>query len=788
MDWYRRRPLFWWALALILGILFATVITEQITLVMSIGSAVVALIGLKNFSSLGGLYVALVILLLLLNGIFLATLHQVREHPILSDLAESDVKVHLTGTVMSVDSTRTGNYRSAVDLVALHDTKIKAQPFEVWLPRGSGAPEIGDTLQMLATIERYPLPRNPGQFNYRNYQQKRGRFFQGMIEYPWHLEIIPGFDTDLRESVLDIQDYIVQMFRSTMSQESADFASALILGKRDLLDETLVDTYSSMGVVHVMAVSGLHVGFVVLILLITARVFRLPFRYQVAFTMLGLFLYAALVDFRPSVVRASVMASVLLIAQVSEKRYDMLNLLGFAAIIILVFDPMQIYQLGFQLSFIAVLSIVTFYEKIEKWLNDHGLQISNLPTIGQYIAGLLIVSGAAFVGTAPITTYHFGILPLWGIIINLLVIPLIGVIVIGAFTVLISSVISMGLAGLYAEFPDLLIRLLNWILPTLHTHGVSAISLPHFHWLLVMIFYGVLVLSLLWRYQIARKISLFGTLIGLNILLLSYSGDTQSLRVTFFDVGQGDAALVEIPGHYTMLIDAGIRTTHGDRGKEVILPYLEYAGIRDIDVAVLSHPHNDHVGGFPAVLKKIRVQEIWDTRHSYSTQVMDEIRTLADSQKTKYRIVSAGFDTIIGTTKIHTFFPVSKHLNDNINDHSLVQRFSYGNTSVLFTGDIETDIDPFLVKYDSLLDADILKVPHHGSITSSSVDLLRSVSPEYAVVSVGYKNKFDHPSEHVLKRYSSFGIQTVLTRDVGAVIFESDGKNWRQIHWRHTRF
>lgn len=785
MDWYRRRPLLWWALCLIIGILIARILPVWALTGISVLAIIPgARILIRSESDILIHFIFLFLALLSLAGFrYVGT--TVIPNNLLSNLADREPRVMYTGIVSHVDSTASGLPYCQTIPLKLYEKPLTAQPVQVWIPRGASAPTVGDTLTGLGTFSRYPQARNPGEFDYRAYQSRNHRYFQFNIKYPWYLHSKDGSVGAWKNFVQSSRQQITDILHSTMSPESASFAGALILGNRDAVQKQLVDTYSSLGIIHVMAVSGLHVGFVTLILMVLAQLVRLSFKYQVVFAVLGLAFYAALVDFRPSVVRASIMAGVFLIAEASERRYDILNLLGFAAVIILLINPGQLFQLGFQLSFVAVLSIVLIYGQLEERLENIGITIAETPKPVQYFGGLLLVSFAAFIGTVPLTTYHFGMLPLWGILVNLIVIPVIGLVVISSFVVILTSLIWAPVGGLYAEFPDLLIRWMNRLLPALEQQGFAALHIPDYHWGVVLLFYIAIAIMLSWKFDITKRVAVYGGLVGVNLWLIFFPNDELNIRVTFLDVGQGDAAVVELPRETTVLVDAGIRTTHGDRGRDVIGPYLRRHGITDVDLAILSHPHNDHVGGFPWILRHFPVREIWDTHHEYSTQVMNEIQVLADSQGTRYRQITAGFDTLIQGTRFTTFFPVSQNLTENINNHSIVQRMEYGNTSILWTGDIEHEVDPRILHYDTLLRADLLKVPHHGSITSSTLPLIQSIAPKYAVVSVGQDNKFDHPSIEVLDRYREQGISPLLTMETGGVVFESDGKKWRRIHWRN---
>jgi len=782
LGWYRKRPLFWWGLLFSTGIIFARE-TPASTILVGSGLVVIFFLIAKFTSHQLHTFYAIIVLSVLFAGGLRYLNCEHRPNSILAHLANAENSVVLEGAILHSDSTRTGKNFYEVDPISVYNRSIQVKPIQVWLPENHPLITPGDTLRCVGVVNLFPRARNPGEFDYRKYQKIKQRYFQFSVRYPWEIQVRSGEPARFHRFVSSIQNKITTIIHQAFDPEPAAFASALILGKRDEINSEVINTYASLGIIHVLAVSGLHVGYVTLILLALLSLFPINFRTTVFLTIAGLVLYAAIVNFRPSVVRASAMASILLLAQASEQRYDILNLLGAAALVILVVNPLELFQIGFQLSFLAVLGIVVFYNRFETALETIGLSIGKLSKPLRYMLGLFLVSVAAFVATAPVTAYYFRMVPVWGLFLNLMVIPLIGVIVIATFVVLITGMFWPALSGIYAEVPNALIHLMNNILQFLYHSGFHAIHLPGFSAIFILIVYAILTTFLFIRMKNLVRYSFFGVLILVNVFIWK-PNPVHPLRITFLDVGQGDAALIESPHGKTMLIDAGIRTLESDRGADVIIPYLQYRGIDHIDIAVLSHPHNDHIGGFPSILRKYRVSEIWDSKHSYHTNVMHEVRTLSDSQGTRYHLIQAGFDTTIDQIHFRTFFPVSQEIDNNINNHSIVQRLTYEQTSVLFPGDIEAKVEPYVDRFGQQIHAQLLKVPHHGSITSSTTEFINTVDPKFAIVSVGADNKFDHPSDVVLKRYRRQESQLLLTRDEGAVIFQSDGFHWKQIHWR----
>ena len=785
MDWYRRRPLLWWAIAALIGTLAGAKDAPQLFILPVPGllSGILLIAGRRlNCAVLLATTLSCCLGLGYLRG--LQSVSTVP--PLLKELTRKEVEVIYTGIVTEVDSSRSGKKYLSTRSLRISEYRIDHASVQVWLPGDVSAPCPGDSIRCLTRIERFPAARNPGEFDYRKYQSRQGRYFQCGVHRPWHIRIMPGQTDPLPTRMSDLRRAGIRIYRKILSPQAAAFAAAVVFGYRTDLDPDLIAAYASLGVVHVMAVSGLHVGFIILILISIGNLLRLPYGGQVLFTVAGLLLYCGIVDFRPSVVRASVMAATLLGATLFQERYDLLNLLGAAALLIILIAPGQVFQLGFQLSFLAVLGIVSLYPVLESYLALIGWEIASSPKPIRWAAGLLLVSLSASLSTLPITAFHFGIVPVLGLIVNLLVIPAIGLIVITLYLSLIFSVIWLPAGLLYASLPDTLIGVLNLVLHLLNATPLRAMTVPGFHGYLTIPFYLLIALLFVWRHRILRWSILLCLVFLLDLWLFCQPVEPGKCRITMLDVGQGDAVLVEVPDQRPVLIDAGIRTITGDMGERVILPYLQHCGIRSLSVIIISHFDNDHAGGVPAVLTGVRVDELWFPSHSTGTPLEREVRSIADSLKIPIRSVAAGFDTVMGGLQIRTFAPPRARGMSDENNNSIVQKMKYGESSVLFTGDIELPAESMVALYGDLLRAHLIKVPHHGSNTSSSQRLIEQVCPEIAMISLAKENSFGMPSSAVLRRYTTMGTQTYLTMKEGAIILESTDAGWSRVHWREA--
>ncbi|MDO9547337.1 MAG: ComEC/Rec2 family competence protein, partial [Candidatus Marinimicrobia bacterium] len=285
-----------------------------------------------------------------------------------------------------------------------------------------------------------------------------------------------------------------------------------------------------------------------------------------------------------------------------------------------------------------------------------------------------------------------------------------------------------------------------------------------------------------------RKILVFGLLIYGNIIVWKTVFEKPQMTVTFLDVAQGDAALIQLPNKQTILIDAGDRTFRRDYGELVVAPFLKREGIRQIDALILTHPHSDHIGGAPTIIRNFKINQIWESGIIAGSRIYREIHTLADSLDIPVLTLNSGSMVIItDNLKLYFLHPSERFLEKhqrNYNDGSLVCKLVYGDISFLFTGDAEEDSEDYLRYWDDFLKSTIIKVPHHGSNTSSTLSFVNLIDPEYAVVSVGLNNKFRHPAQSTMERYRDSGSTIYRTDKDHAVQFQSNGKIVKVIDWK----
>ncbi len=643
----------------------------------------------------------------------------------------------------------------------------------------------GNHLCVKGIISKPRGRRNPGEFDYAKYLRNRGIVAIikindiNKIKILSHKSRFP--DYLINKIRLEINHTISTLYKGT----SQALVKALILGERHDIEKSIVNDFVNSGTVHVLAVSGLHVGFIVAIFLLILGRFGIFVRSFL--TIIGIVFFILISGSHPSVVRAGLMAILLIVAFLSGRDYNPLNVLAFTALIILIANPMQLFDAGFQLSFSAVLSILVFYPLFRNYI--YSLKLNSLL---QKLLLFISVSVSAQIGTLPFTLIYFHKLSLISIVSNIFAIPLIGLIVALAVTSLLFSVVSIQIASLYAILNTFFVNVLIVLTKMVSRFPSAYFSVYNFGIAKSIVYYVTIIAATYSLIKLGTRAKLMAlTLILFNFYLYSNLFNNNliqdnKLTVIAIDIGQGDAFIVHTPNGKNILIDAGNASKRFDNGKYVILPLVNYLEIDSLDAIFISHIDADHYRGSLSIIKENKTHLVYKPRLdlTYAKDIRYEKFLKQHNCKVNYygRKILKNFGCRIyilndTTNALYSTF--------DMNNRSGILKFVYGKTSVLFTGDLEKKGENFYTAaYGKFLNSNVLKVGHHGSKTSSSEAFLRAVSPQYAIISVGENNKFRHPNFEVLQRLNKFGIKINRTDKQGAVIFTSNGETIDFIDWK----
>ncbi|MGD9344344.1 MAG: DNA internalization-related competence protein ComEC/Rec2 [Candidatus Aminicenantes bacterium] len=549
---------------------------------------------------------------------------------------------------------------------------------------------------------------------------------------------------------------------NTLSHEGAIF-EALLLGERRRIPEAITRSLQDAGLYHLFAISGAHIAIFSFLLFSLFRLIRIPTRVSYSLLIAFLLFYVLLVEGRPSVLRATIMTVAFLLGKLLWRDINLINTLSFSAFFLLIVNPSSLFAPGFQLTFIATLSIILFYPRV----------INKLPRLPLRISEIFALSLTAQLGVLPVVIFFFNRVTFSGLFLNLAAIPLIALIMAIGYLFLPLSLLAPFLANILAKSASSLIDVLVGMC---HLHDQASLlswripSSPF--WIIggYYIFLGLLLLSAKYKKQ---RMAASGCFLLFLLILITYPFPSYSknLKVTIIDVGQGESILVELPGSQKMLIDGGgVPDDTFDIGENVVSPFLWRKGIQKIHYLVLTHPHPDHANGLKAVARNFKIGEFWEGFSVLEDETYARfIRTLPP--KTPRKRMFKGQIRTINDVHIRFLHPPKKepYVARVHNDFSLVMHLAYGSNSFLLTGDIGKEVEKTFVEEYGRLQSRVFKSPHHGSNSSSSWPFLKKVSPEIIVISVGLGNRYGLPSKDVLTRYSALGAKVYRTDRHGAV-------------------
>ena len=552
---------------------------------------------------------------------------------------------------------------------------------------------------------------------------------------------------------------------------------ALLLGERtDLLPE-VKDAMLRAGIYHVIAISGLHVGIVVLLVssLITAA--GPPRILRIGLAVICVLAYVLFTGARPSAQRAGVLLVVLSLVRYLQWKVDIPNCVCTAGVVLLLAFPHLAWDVGFRLSLAAVFGITLLVPQLYAGKRSGGA----LARIGEYIRVGLLASFAAQAATLPILLYHFGRASLMGILSNLIVLPLVTLAVAGGLEASAAVLLWERLGLVFMKGASAIVTLIIAVTSALTQHfdPVVFTGRPGIAKLLVYAcalgYLGLASPRIRRHWKLAVLIALYAFLV-----IPFFRGSREGMVMTFIHVGDGDACLVELENGETLMIDTGAGGGDYDAGRLEVLPLLAMKGLKRLDAIIITHSHNDHYGGLTALLDNVEIGRVIigaaDGEAGY-------LEVLARCAEGGIRIdgVTRGDTMRYGDAMIEIFHPSEAYLGDGIEDpnaQSVVFKLIYGETEFLFTGDVTPEVQRELMTHGFDLTCDVLKVPHHGAPGGLDSLHARTCGARYAVVSAGSRFA-SHPSPDVLDLLRASGALTLITKDHGAVTIVADGSSLR---------
>ena len=682
--------------------------------------------------------------------------------------------------------------------------------------------QYGDFIRFHTKIKKIQGFHNPGSFDYERNQNRRGLYVSGFVSDRAGIVLIrPDAASGLKLKLEGFRLYLKRLIEAHTPSPQREILQAMTIGNQKAIPQDVRDHFAKTGTSHILCISGLHVGivaasafFLFLLALKSSEYWMLKFniiKTATAAAMVPVLIYALVAGMGTPVLRSTLMTLAFLAALLIGRPKDLYNILAGAALIILIASPAALFEISFQLSFSAVFAILYAVEKLGKW--QVPLPSSTPRWISAGIGRIylfILVSAAAALGTLPIIAFYFNRVSAVTLIANLAAVPLLGMLaLIPAMIFILTSAFSASLAGFFISISSFFTGIAVKIIKELALLPWSSLNFVKPNAAEIALFYALMYFLIAALTPVSQKDFQevparrpFWIKIGLLICTALILADTaflvlkdeyfSHLKITAIDVGQGSSTLFQMPGGVNMLIDGGgFHDSSFDMGRAVVAPFLYAKRIRKVDIVVLTHPHPDHLQGLIHIVNAFDVREVWCTGLKADNDLYRLWKKTIAGPGIKVRTLSAQSPaTDVSGVNFQFLWPshppcpsVSGLPYKETNDASLVIKVTYGARRFLVTGDISASIEALLTASGKDLRSDVLFVPHHGSLSSSSPDFIRALSCRYAIISAGKNNVFRHPHPAVLERYRSAGVTIFRTNRDGAVSIDSDGQSLSVTPW-----
>ncbi len=698
---------------------------------------------------------------------------------------------------------------------------------------GESPPDLryGQRVELEARVRRIRNFQNPGAFDYEAYSARNFIYWTASVAPGNAVKILPGrCGSPFFAAIFALRTRALERIERLYPDNpyAMGMMEATLIGETHKLERVWTEDFRRTGTYHMLVIDGLHITVLAAFLLFLLRLCFLPEMTALAITASSAWLYALVSGWNAPAVRAAGGFTLYIVARYFYRRGRVLNLLAAAAILYLIFDPGQLFEAGFQLSFLAVAAIGAFAIPIleatsvpyarglrgihersrdprlpprvaqfrlelrllaetlhyyipvpEAWL-VRGMALA--ARVGYYAWELAVISTAIQIGLALPMAFYFHRISLTGFSANILVVPLLALVVpLGFIAVFLGWHLPAAIAGWLLAGGE---KVADWHLRFEPQWRVADPPL----WLAVA--FSAALLSLAWAMRRSRRCSWASVAAVLALFALIFwhpfppEVHPGQLELTAIDVGQGDSLLIAFPDSKLMLVDGGGVLSFGRRvkprldiGEDVVSPYLWSRSIRKIDVVALTHAHDDHARGLPSIIENFHPAELW-TGATPPSEAWSAVCEKAQAEKTRIVPMSAGRSFQFGGARIDVLSPPPDYTPKDApaNNDSLALRITFRERSFLLTGDMEKPMEQRALESGLPLRADILKVGHHGSNTSSTEPFLDAVRPVFAIISDGFENSFHHPSPLVLERLAEHHARVLRTDTDGLTTVRSDGR------------
>lgn len=752
-----KRPLLIAAIAYINGILIGVYLSESIPLFVILSIIVSLITSFKKNTYRNAICMYLIVMCISSIYVYNKNLNYESKYK-----KYDNKNISIEGTIISDIEEKEYNYTFTI--------RTKDDYFLVNLKKNKEeiSLEYGDKLQISGEYQEPNKARNYKGFDYKNYLKINKVY--GIIRVDLYTNIIIKHQKNLSNFKLlihKIREKLKQNIQELLTKETYALGIGILIGDNSRINEKIVEDFKNSNLSHMLAVSGTHINYVVLTVSILFAKKRAGIKTQRVVTIMMMLFFMELTQMTSSVVRAGISCIIYMLASLLYRKADVINAMAISTLLILSNNPFKLFDIGFQLSYAGTLGIILFCKLIN-------IPIKN--KLLKYLKDNIIISISANIFIIPIMMYQFNTISLTFILSNLLAGPLLGISIILEIIVLLISFMSINIAAIPAKVLNILLILIINIANWFSNIEISKIYVITPQIISIVAYY--LICAAIILKQKNRKIIV---IIMLTVLIINLFPTPKKLRINFIDVGQGDSTLIRTETNKVILIDSGGSTASSsfDVGNKVLLPYLLDRRIKKIDFIIVSHFDADHCQAFETVIDNINVRKVVVCKQSMITQEYLNIINKCKKKNIKIIVIERGDKLKIDKrTEFEILHPGERFLDDGkggLNANAIVCKMNYKLNngkifSILFTGDIEVEAEKELEQvYGKKLKADILKIAHHGSKTSSREEFIKLVSPKIALIGVGENNKFGHPADITLERLEKENVKVYRTDQMGEV-------------------
>ena len=685
---------------------------------------------------------------------------------------KEDDEISIIGTIVSDPQEKEYKTKYILKIDTINSNKkYKNTKVILYTKKEKETLKYGDKIELVGNFKLAQERRNPGGFDYRFYLKTKKIY--GIVKTKNTKKLKENNANIISMIANKTANVIKNQSKKLLKNKEACLLIGLLIGDTDEIDEETKEDFRNSNLTHMLAVSGLHVSYVLLGVNYIITKVKIHKKLSKIIVMLLILFFILVTDATPSVLRAGTMTIYLIIGGIFNRRISVFSSLNLSLLVIIIMNPYCLFDVGLQLSYAGTIGIVYLYPIIKEKIYNK--------------ANSILITISANIVIIPIMLYNFNTISLTFFISNLLAGPIIGIIIILGFSIIIISLIFFPIANIFSKILNLLIILFLNTAKACANLPFSKIFIITPTLKFIFLYYCLLVFIIIKeRIQIRINIKLRNKVIAILIILVIinpikyFSNIKQSnLKIYFVDVGQGDSTCIVTPKNKVILIDGGgnSKDENYDIGKQTLLPYLLDKKINKIDYCIVSHFDSDHCGGLMYILKNLKVKNIIIGKQYEEYENYKEFIKIAKDKKINIRVVEAGEKiTIEKNLYIDVLWPINRKkmvIQNAINNNSLVFKLRYINFSMLFTGDIEEIAEKEILdnykENTEFLKSTILKVAHHGSKTSSTKEFINIVKPKYAVIGVGKDNKFGHPSNVTIENLKTINTEIYRTDEMGEI-------------------